>query len=164
MLSPLIGPFPFCQPQSDIDSLLVLLKSDVEDTNKVIHLVKLSRYASTPDAGILYGEQALQLSNQLNYTAGQMRAWGTLGSHYENKRDRENWLNAALMASLYAEKLADEAEINMAYGGILHACFSQGNYPLALETCIKGLKIAEKTRNKHGMAFFYLIPPHLTST
>jgi hypothetical protein len=55
----------------DIDSIQILLKKDKSDTNKVHHLIDLSRLLmfQNPDTSIILAKQALDVIDQLPSTA-----------------------------------------------------------------------------------------------
>src|SRR4051812_6065740 len=64
-----------------IDSLLVLLKKDKKDTNKVSHLYNLCReYVNTGsyDSAFYYGNSELKLSQELNFENGIANALGNM--------------------------------------------------------------------------------------
>ncbi len=66
----------YCQ-QNKIDSLLFLLKTDKEDTNKVKHLHKLNQlyqYAEDYKKALFYEEQALTLAQKEKWIKGEAKA------------------------------------------------------------------------------------------
>lgn len=75
--------FPGKQGQEVKDSLKVALLSAREDTNKVNLLCKLSQeyYNFNTDIGISYGQQALLLSEKLNWKPGRAFAMNCLGNN-----------------------------------------------------------------------------------
>ena len=73
----ILNSFCFAQ-QNKIDSLLTLLKTDKEDTNKVKHLNKLcleNYLIGSYDKGLPYGKQALELAQSLAYKRGEAGAY-----------------------------------------------------------------------------------------
>ena len=73
--------------QNKIDSLLTLLKTDKEDTNKVKHLNALSvqyRLIGEYDRGLTYGKQSLELAHSLNFKRGLATSYNSVGIIYDN--------------------------------------------------------------------------------
>src|SRR4051812_33009949 len=66
------------------DSLLAVLKTAQEDTNKVNTLISLSKYyvSTDPKETIHCGELAQQLSEKLNFTKGLAFAYKSIGMGY----------------------------------------------------------------------------------
>jgi tetratricopeptide (TPR) repeat protein/DNA-binding CsgD family transcriptional regulator len=67
--------------QTRIDSLLAVLPAADNDTNKVMLLCEISRayFQPAPDKGVVYGNHALNLANQLRFERGAMKANMAIG-------------------------------------------------------------------------------------
>src|ERR1035437_233743 len=85
LLSPLLwrgaGGEVFAQ-QNKIDSLLSLLKTDKEDTNKVLHLNRISKeYINIGeyDKGLVYCKQALVLAQNLEFKKATAQSLTNIG-------------------------------------------------------------------------------------
>ena len=127
----------FCQPvpatvglhNSKIDSLLLLLKNDKPDTNKVIHSYKLCKeYAEIGfyDTALYYVNTGLQLAQQLL-------------KHTENP----------------TELSGIKKSIAGSFNGIAMVYMGKGNYPKAFDYYLKALKLYEELKDKNGIAKQY---------
>ena len=70
--------------QARIDSLLNVLSTSKEDTNKVniLNDLSFSCYSKNPDKGIDYGNQALTLAEKLKWSKGIGKAFNSIGVNY----------------------------------------------------------------------------------
>ncbi len=133
--------------QSKIDSLLNILTKDKEDTNKVIHLNKLSwKYIGigSYDSALLYANHALTLVNSLPKSLG--RSWASssnnaIGVAYFQEGNFPRSLDHYLKALKIDENLQDKNEMaNVLVNiGILYK--DQGDYSKALDYYFRALKI-----------------------
>lgn len=149
-LLPLIS---FAQ-QSKIDSLLILIKKDNEDTNKVNHFNTLSkelRY-NNPDTSLILCNQALSLSEKLEWKKGISQSLGYLGSIYYIKADYPTSIDYNFKALKIDEELNNKKGIASRLGNIGLVYMEEGNYPKAIDNFFKALKIDEKLGNKNGIA------------
>ena len=120
--------------QNNTDSLKQELATAKEDTNKVWLLVALSsRYQwSYPDSGILYAQQALQLAQKLNFTRGEIGAYGTFHEAFSGKGNYPKALEASLKELELSEKSGDSTYIVWAYAGIGAVYYYSNDYERAL--------------------------------
>ena len=120
--------------QNNTDSLKQELATAKEDTNKVWLLVDLSsRYRwSYPDSGILYAQQALQLAQKLNFTRGEIGAYGTFHEIFSGKGNYPKALEASLKELELSEKSGDSTYIVWAYAGIGAVYYYSNDYERAL--------------------------------
>lgn len=106
--------FNFCEAQrsdqAKIDSMINLLTSAKDDTNKVKLLTEISySYPYTnPNAGIQYGNEAMQLAKKLNWIEGIASANYAIGGNYINKADYANALKYDYESLKIYEKLNDK--------------------------------------------------------
>ena len=119
----------FCIPslitlsqENKIDSLLVILKTEKQDTNTVRILCELSEESSDNKDVFQYAQQALQLAEKL----------------FSSSNDKK--------VSIVLKKYMAGALNNIGY-----AQSKQGNIPQALESYHKSLKIFEETGDKEGV-------------
>ena len=156
--------FVFAQ-QNKIDSLRSLLKKDKEDTNKVNHLNKFGweLMYSNPDTSIVLGNQAVKLSEKIEWKKGIANSLGNLGFYNYLKGDFPKTLDYYFKALKTDEELFNSssnggrregAKIGIAKRlsniGIVYD--DQGDYPKALDYYFKALKMAEELENKNGIA------------
>ena len=114
---------------ANIDSLLGLLKTDLQDTCKILHLYQLSdecEMSGRYQDGLSYSEQLLELADRILI----------------DKMD--------VQIQLFAENYKSRAYNMM---GLIS--FAQGNYPEALKDYFASIKIKEKMGNKPGIASSY---------
>ncbi len=155
------------QAQSDslkINSLKKVLLTEKEDTNKVNTLNQMSgMLAHDKNSAIAYANQALVLSQKLNYSIGEGNAFYTLGdietgNNYINKKRDINkaleYFNKAIKifkASGNQLKVADTySEIADAYRGL------NSNFSEAANYFFAALKIYEKLGAKDKLANRYI--------
>jgi len=159
MLTPLfwrgVGGEAFAQ-NPKIDSLLTLLKTDKEDTNKVIHLYTLSneyRLIGEYDRSLPYGKQALLLSQNLNFKKGIATSYSNIGNIYNLQGRYPEALKNHFAALKLREEIKDKEGIATSYINIGIIYYYQGNYPEALKNYFASLKIQEEIKDKQGIAY-----------
>lgn len=144
--------------QSKTDSLLKLIKTDKEDTNKVDHLVQLidaCQYEGKFDDGLNYGKTALQLSEKLNFKNGIANVHDGIGNMYWNQGNYDKALENHFVSLKIRKERKDKYGISSSYNNIGNIYVSQGNYSKALENHFASLKISEELRDKRSLAFSY---------
>lgn len=150
----LISTLLYAQKQTKIDSLLTILKRDKEDTNKAIHLNRLSWELSNqkPDTAIILANQALLLSQEIKSN-----------KHIANSLYQIAWANyvrgnyaASIENNLKAlslrEELNDKSGMARSLGNIGIVYANQGNLSKALDYYFKALKINEVLNDKDGIS------------
>ncbi len=152
-----------------IDSLLVILKSAKEDTNKVNSLNELSERLWRTDnssQGMKYAEEALLLAKRLDFERGIIWAYQNIGMHYQYKGNYPQALNNFLNALKIAESLKDKKEITDCYLWLGSAYRSQGAnqgndtlakefFDEAMKYNFAALKIAQEIGYKWGAKISY---------
>jgi tetratricopeptide (TPR) repeat protein len=141
-----------------IDSLLGLIKTDKEDTNKVIHQYILSReYANVGvfDKGLLYGKQALTLAQSLNFKKGVAYSYNYLGVTYFNYGNYPEALKNYFASLKAHEDTKDKQGIAIAYNNIGNVYKEQGDSAEALKNLFLALKISKELGDKNGIARVY---------
>jgi class 3 adenylate cyclase len=141
------------QSQTKIDSLLKELPKMKEDTNRVNLLAVLSKeyHRINPDEGIKYGDQGLNLSNDLKWELGVAKCLNSLGNNYHVKSDTKQALNYFKKALAISKKLKYKIGISTNLGNIGLIFHGQSNFPKALEYHKKALKIDEYNNNTLGI-------------
>jgi tetratricopeptide (TPR) repeat protein len=119
--------------RSKIDSLLTVLKTEKEDTNKVNTLDALSdkldrdaQYKSSDSAG----RAALQLAEKLNYKQGQAIAYHSIGYANFNMGNYDESLNDYMLAVRLDEETTNKpalGKVNCDIGSIYR---KKGDYPM----------------------------------
>src|ERR1019366_9064393 len=110
MLSPLLWKGEVFAQTKKLDSLLTLLKTDKEDTNKVIHLCTLCRQFNNvggDDKGLVYGKQALVLAQSLSFKKGEAQSYNNIGNIYDNQGNYSEALENHFAALKLREEIKD---------------------------------------------------------
>lgn len=148
--------YAFAQKQgvSLTDSLLHELRVLKADTNKVNVLDRLSYIYSTnnPDSGILFGRQALALSEQLQWKQGIAVSHADLGINYQAKSEHTKAIEHNLSALALYVKLKQPQSVSAIYTNLAMVYQSQSNYARALDYNLRALKIAEETHEQRTKA------------
>ena len=142
-----------------IDSLMEVLKTAKEDSNKVNTLNMLSRriWNAYPNGGPkAYAEKALALAQRLNFKRGMSLAYYNMGLCCEIE---DNFSEAL---KNYRASLKIDEEIGNKHGladtyiqfGLIHR--SWGDYPQTLKYFLAALKNFEEIGSKGGIAEAYL--------
>jgi tetratricopeptide (TPR) repeat protein len=140
---------------SNIDSLSTLLKRDKQDTNKVIHLYKLSwQYIKVGqyDTAIHYSNKAIKLADQLNFKRGISASYGNIGYVFSEQGEYNKALDYYLKALEIDKKLGDKFGVERHLGNIGLVFSYQANYIQALDYQLQALKIAEEIKDKNSIA------------
>lgn len=140
--------------RSEIDKLLPQLQTAKEDTNKVILLNKLAKtfYFFATDSSKLFANQALNLSEKINFTKGQAGALLILGSVSDHKEALQyNEKALTLAQTIKNEKLMADAyrQIGQNYG-------SQGSFSTSADYAMKALALTKKIGDKKGTGQVYI--------
>ncbi len=147
-------PISFAQNKI-IDSLLTVIKADKADTNKVIHLCQLTKELQlTGDLkkGLIYGAEAIELANKLDFKKGIAQANNNIGNIYYWQSDYPRALDYYLKALKLDEQLNDKGGMAIRFGNIGGVYRAKGNYPKALDFLIKALALDEKLGDKQSAA------------
>jgi tetratricopeptide (TPR) repeat protein/class 3 adenylate cyclase len=139
--------------QVQIDSLETELSTAIEDTNKVNILNDIAgkKYSYAPDECIKLGEQALALSDTLQWQKGKADALRMIGIGYAVKSDNEKALSFFEQSLKIFEEINDKKGISSAVASIGNVYLYLSNYPKALEYDEKALKIAEEIGDKNSI-------------
>ena len=145
------------QGQDLIDSLLLIIPKQNEDTNKIKILNELSFTFSSinPDLGLKYGKQALQLAKTKNWKKGIANAYGRIGVNYSAISDQPMALENHLKSLRINEELGYKKAIAGNLNNIGNVYLNTLNYSLALTYYLKALTINEELGNKKWIALNY---------
>ncbi len=153
----------FCQltllaQQNKIDSLLTLLKTDKEDTNKVIHFNYLAgKYRSIGefDKSLQYGSSALDLSKKINYEKGISDSYNTIGIVYQNQGNYEKALENYIFSLRIKEKIGDKKGLSGIYNNVGNLYKDRKDYDKALENYFTSIKLKNELGDIKGLAGTY---------
>lgn len=137
-----------------IDSLINVLSTLQDDTNKVKVLEKISYIYSgiTPDSGIRYGYSTLNLAKKLGWNKGIAVANADLGFNYKTLSEYDSALKHEEEALEIYQKLnlkSSEAAMLCNIASIYH---SKGNYTKALNYNLQALKVFESLNVESAQA------------
>jgi serine phosphatase RsbU (regulator of sigma subunit) len=140
-----------------IDSVNILYKSTKEDTNKVLLLSELSyRFRNrNADTAIFFGNQALILSENLNYQKGKGMAIHDLAAAYFFQDDYGKALeysNQAQELLKNTQKTNEKWVLGMIKNTIGRIYLAKNNFPKALSYLLEALSIREAINDKLGIA------------
>ncbi|MBC7864344.1 MAG: tetratricopeptide repeat protein [Bacteroidia bacterium] len=160
-------PFSFAQ-NGKVDSLLALIKTEKEDTNKVNDFNLLSReYKSLGNfhTAFIFNKQAITLAEKLSASPaeaiakagkkGLATSFSTCGLIYSAQSNYPAALKNHSLALKIREEIGDERGRAASYNNIGFIYFNQGNYSEALKNHFSSLRIKELLGDKSGMAASY---------
>jgi adenylate cyclase len=140
--------------QERIDSLLSILPTSPEDTNKVQLLISISRsfYKINAEQSFDYANRALQLAEKIKSKSSISSCCFYLGNKYlriDNYAEALKYLNTSLTIE---KEGGDKEGIASVMTNISNVYSAQSNYPKALEYIFDALKLFEQNGNKYGQA------------
>ncbi|MCD6010407.1 MAG: hypothetical protein K0Q79_269 [Flavipsychrobacter sp.] len=159
LLSVFIIPCAQAQPGGSkrIDSLKNELSRAKEDTNKVAILGALAMYYANgdPKEGLKYCEQAVALSEKLQWKQGMATAYNSLGANYKSLSDYPKAMDNYLRSLKINEELNNRVNIARNTANIGNVYREMKNYPKALEYFDRSLKENEALGRKFGITNNY---------
>jgi tetratricopeptide (TPR) repeat protein len=145
--------------QTKTDSLLTVIKSAEEDSNKVntLNLLAWEIVLTTGDyeKTVEYCNQAIQLSEKINYKKGHAKALNILGAAYMFQGDYPTALQNYEASLVIKKEMEDKKGIASAYSNIGLVYMYQGDYPKSLKNLKSALKMETELDDKEGMAGSY---------
>jgi len=151
--------FFYCKASSqlnfDIDSLLVVYKSQKLDTNKVITNNKIINYYMyrNPELAKKYAFEQLTLSNEIQFSGGQSMANYQLGILYNNVNKVDSARYRYTQALKFAKIYNNQIFVSQAYHGLALLEFELGNLDKADEINDKNLAYNERNKDSVGIAY-----------
>jgi len=147
----------FCVAQNNpvIDSLQTLITKATEDTNKAFLLTELSwEQLMTGDftGSLQSADNALTLSEKLNYTFGIATAYNRRGGSLEKLSNYPEALKSYENALRIREELKDKKGMGSAYNNIAVLYSEQGKTLDALKNYEMAAHIREEIGDKRGLA------------
>lgn len=137
------------QGQERIDSLLKVIPSMPDDTNKVKALSDISStyWSINPDEGIKYGKQALELAGKFEWKQGMATAYGRIGVNYGAISNNQQALEFHFKALKINEELNNKKAIAGNLNNIGNVYMKQTDYPKSLDYYRRALKINQEIGN-----------------
>lgn len=140
----------FSQQQKEVDSLIQELeKYTQKDSLKVTQLLKTAYgiLYNYPDEALSLSEEALSLSNELNYEAGKFKSFVFLGMGYYVKEMFPKSLDMFHKGLDIANNLKNKIFISTVYGNIANIHADLGEFDKALENYNRYLAITREIGN-----------------
>ncbi len=133
------------------DSIKVLVAGAPDDTLKVTRLIAISWLTVDAEKDRdQYAFAALTIAEKLHFTRGIAEAYEVIGSNYQLERDYTNAVKYLKLAIDESEKLPSPNQDF--YPALLNAYFYLGDYPNAMETISREMKLAEATNDRSRIA------------
>jgi len=133
----------FAQRARRIDSLLTVLKTQTEDTNRVNTLNNLARnYQLKGDysLAVQYAKEAIATAEKLNFIPGNILGHTHLGHGYLSLNDHEQSLKSYQAALKLSEQTKSKRGLAMSYNNVGNAYF----YLVNADSAVKYFEIAAK--------------------
>jgi len=154
----LLNAFCFSQEQN-LDSLENIIKTHKkDDTIKANVLTEIAwsyRNEGEREKGFLYANQAIALSEKLQFAKGSAKAKNLMGVLYMDGGDFNEALASYSEALKIRQTIDDKPGVAWCYNNIGVVLEKQGSYDLALKNHFTALKIRESIDDKAGMAASY---------
>jgi len=140
------------------DSLLNLLKTDIEDSNKVYHLNKLSRQyrlIGEYGKGLGVSMQAKELGRKIKFKKGEGNACNNAGLLYQDEGNYPEALVNYFTALRIFEEIKYKQGTANVFNNIGIVYDYQKNYPEALKMLESSLTLKQEIKDKYGIATTY---------
>jgi len=154
LLFGIVNQIPFAQNRA-IDSLITILDSAKEDTNKVntfLELINTTFNKSDYKISLHYADESLVLSEKLNYKKGIAWSWLWIAKNNGNLNNYEELLKITSRLLTDTSDRLITAHVYMDQG---IAYFHQDKYTEALKNLSLALRIWEEMDDKVHVAFCY---------
>ena len=140
-----------------IDSLTLLLKNDIPDTNKVNHLLALCYEYEFEDRekSQKFALEALKLTRKLKYYKGEVKSLTYLGYLEQDIGNFSRAIEYHQEVLTFSEKNNFKMGLALSIGNIGAIYQEQGNFPEALSYYFKSLKLDEELGDKAGISTDY---------
>jgi signal transduction histidine kinase len=143
-----------------LDSLIAVLKTLADDTNKINTLQKTIKeyFKSTRDHKKIeeLAWKQLALSKKCSYEKGIANAYSSISICYRHKGNNELALYFCMRSLPLMKKLHDKQGEASVYNSMGLLMLNQGNYAASMDNLLKALKIREELGDKKGISSSYL--------
>ncbi len=148
---------PSVAQNNEIDSLLLVIKSNKHDSCKVNAYALLAKKMrrSSMDSAIQYARQGIQLAKKINYPKGLAECYNNLGNVCKNQSNLVEALNYHQKALKIRDSINDKKGIGKSYNNIGVIYFILKNDSLAMRYYLKSLEIKQEIGDKKGLSFCY---------
>jgi len=146
------------QQDNIADSLLNVLKTQKEDTNRVKTLTRLSIKLATKknyELSNKYVNDAISLAEKLNFKKGLTNAYSNLGNNNYYLGNYEEAIENYRTMMKFGEETGDKLAIGRAYMKIGNVFYIQENTTEALKYYLPAAKLLEESGDKRNQAYIY---------
>ncbi len=145
------------QDRKYIDSLILVLNQNLEDTTRINLLNKIANdvYFVKPDQIIEFAQKALDLSKELNYKKGTAEAYNNLGIYYRYKGVYDLAIDYFFNSLEIMEKIGFRNGIARCYNLIGIIYYYMHDYKPSLEYYKKAIEINKEQNDKKWIAGNY---------
>ena len=134
------------------DSLKALLPNTPDDSVKVKRLLGISWLeAGAEKERIQYSFKALEIAEKIHFDRGVAEAFRAIGSNYQLVRDYPTAIKYYKLAIDQSERSVGQPAQDY-YPALLNLYFYLGDYPNAMETISREMRLAESTNDKARIA------------
>jgi tetratricopeptide (TPR) repeat protein len=130
-----------------LDSLLLLKSVDQEDTNKVLHLVKICwEYKSIGkyDSAVIAGEEGTALGLKLNYKRGLAKLYNNIAIAFGEQGIYDKALANHLESLRIKTELQDKKGMAQSYLNMGIIYVEQNDYDVAIENFNRSLELSKE--------------------
>lgn len=148
----------WAQQLPTVEELTLELMAGEIDTNRVKNLARLTQliYESEPEKAIAYIEEAVTLSETLDYQYGLRVSYNLLGTIYCNWGDYDLGVDFYFKSLKIGEELNDHDGINTVHANLGKAFWEIGELDKAIEYQEKSLQGCKELQDKKGIASAHL--------
>lgn len=148
----------FSQANKVIEDLTIQLQNySKQDTNRVLLLMKLgvANYGFNPQNMQLAAEEAVTLSEKINYKKGIAEGYKLLGAKYLSTGDYKNAETYFLKSLTISEAIKAYPITIQNYSNLGSVALVQGKFPEALQYYQSSIRVAEKSKLPQKAAMAY---------
>ncbi len=130
---------------------------DLSDSTRanIIYQLSFEYRSSNLDTSLSYAQQALSLSQAINYLKGIGNGYNGIGVVYWYRGQYERALEYFQLSLQIRQQTGDKKTIAGSYNNIGLIYHDQGNHPEALKNYFSSLKLYEEMNDKEGIAQEY---------
>ena len=145
------------QEYLDRDSLLGLLNSNVQDTNRVLLYISIGQQYENniPDSAIHYYTQARDLSEQLGYNTGMMKYLSNITYVYNSQGKYDSALTLNIKSLELAKKYGTPQQLAACLGNVGNSYLYLEKYESSVDFFLQAAELINKTGNKQYQSILY---------
>ncbi len=138
------------QPKQEIDSLHNVLATSIEDSARVMALVRLSFYETDPPLRFQLVNEALNLTRKIKFEKGEAQCFQQLGNHFSRMADYPKALEYLFKSLAIRERLQDPEGLSTSKSSIGNVYCNQGNYKTGLVYLFEAVAALKKVASPNA--------------